>query len=235
MIVLPRDKFDIVGLHRNKKDSRRDALYFVSLTCSVLLGIFGIIVLPLVMPLWYAVPVIVVMLFALWYVVPRLLTKAYYHALNKAVYVYKNAHERFDRVPLTDTSLMDDWYHDGALVIWTDEDKAFDLFYNWLRDTGLTHEERVTVYEVTKELFLSKYPYVEDKRWSPNPDTVYVLPLSSTTMPRAKREVWNLVTVSHNYVRCIQWFTYLVNGTRNEKEYGLIHTYKDLIEDFEEI
>lgn len=105
MIVLPRDKFYIVGLHRNKKDSRRDALYFVSLTCSVLLGIFGII----------------------------------------------------------------------------------------------------------------------------------VLPLSSTTMPRAKREVWNLVTVSHNYVRCIRWFTYLVNGTRNEKEYGLIHTYKDLIEDFEEI
>ena len=30
-------------------------------------------------------------------------------------------------------------------------------------------------------------------------------------------------------------FAFAVNGTRNEKEYGFIHDYKDLIEDFEEL
>lgn len=26
---------------------------------------------------------------------------------------------------------MDEWYHNGALVLWTNEDKWFNLFYNW--------------------------------------------------------------------------------------------------------
>ena len=83
---------------------------------------------------------------------------------------------------------MDEWYHNGALVLWTNEDKGFNLFYNWLRDTGLIESERVTVYKVT-----------------------------------------------YDYMIFIDWFAFAVNGTRNEKEYGFIHDYKDLIEDFEEL
>ena len=47
----------------------------------------------------------------------------------------------------------------------------------------------VYVYEVTKEFFLKKYPYVDDRHWQPFPDTVWVLPLSSTTKRGAKEEV----------------------------------------------
>ena len=39
----------------------------------------------------------------------------------------------------------------------------------------------------------------------------------------------------YDYMIFIDWFAFAVNGTRDEKEYGFIHDYKDLIEDFEEL
>ena len=225
------DHFYVVGPDNVNKTVRRD----ISIAASVTLGMIGLSAFLAFLPWYYAIPAIIVLLFLLWFVVPKLIYKKYSNSIKRAVHKYKDAHTRFDKVPLEDMSLTDKWYHEGALLLWSSKDKAFDLFYNWLRDTGITSKERVTVYEVTQKQMFEKYPFMDHHRWSPFPNTIYVLPLSDTDMPGEKEKVWYMATRSHNYVRFISWFAYLVNGTRNEKDYGFIHEYKDFIENFEEL
>lgn len=141
-------------------------------------------------------------------------------------------------IPAVIAVLILTWYLIPKLIFTVHRhmlNKAFDLFYNWLRDAGIIDSERVTVYEVSREFFLTKYPYVDDRHWKPFPDTVWVLPLSATLKRGAKKEVRRLMLYDYNYMIFIDWFALAVNGTRNEKEYGFIHDYKDLIEDFEEL
>ena len=229
------DLFDIAYINRNRRDRARDGIFIGSVVASYVSSIFIIAALSVFLPWQLVIPAAAAVLVLTWYFIPKLLVKLHQHILNKVVYVYENAHERFDKVTPTDPDIMDEWYHEGALVLWTNEGKGFNLFYNWLRDTGLIESERVTVYEVTKEFFLKKYPYVDDRHWQPFPDTVWVLPLSSTTKRGAKEEVRHLMLYDYDYMIFIDWFAFAVNGTRNEKEYGFIHDYKDLIEDFEEL
>lgn len=229
------DLFDIAYINRNRQDRVRDGIFIGSVVASFVSSIFIIAALPEFLPWQLVIPAVPAVLILTWYFIPKLLVRLHRHILNKVVYVYPNAHERFDKVTPTDPDIMDEWYHNGALVLWTNEEKGFNLFYNWLRDTGLIESERVTVYKVTKEFFLKKYPYVDDRHWKPFPDPVWVLPLSQTTKPGAKEEVRHLMLYDYDYMIFIDWFAFAVNGTRNEKEYGFIHDYKDLIEDFEEL
>lgn len=229
------DIFDIDYLNRNRRDRVRFWIFIGSEVASYVSSIFIIAALPEFLSWQLTIPAVIAVLILTWYLMPKLIFTVHRHMLNKAVYVYKNAHERFDKVTPEDPDVMDEWYHEGALVLWSSEDKAFDLFYNWLRDAGIIDSERVTVYEVSREFFLTKYPYVDDRHWKPFPDTVWVFPLSATLKRGAKKEVRRLMLYDYNYMIFIDWFAFAVNGTRNDKEYGFIHDYKDLIEDFEEL
>ena len=237
------DIYRIYYLDRNEKDRKRNKRYVVSMVVTFLIGLFLMMVAcslicmhveGLLGQLLAMIP-IPVFAFLMWFVMSKVLTRGYMALLQKAVYKVPDAHKMFDIEPLSDPAKMDAWYHEGAICFLRQEDRALDLFYNWLKDTGLAKSERVRLYRVTKEQLMMKYIFLEDIGSHRLCEEYLVFPLSESTMPGKKKEVREFMTGSHNYLRMAEWFAYIVNGTRNEKEYGLIHDYKDQIKDFTEL
>ena len=237
------DIYRIYYLDRNEKDRKRNKRYVVSMVATFLIGLAVMVVacsllcmhIPGMKGQILAMIPIPVIAFLMWVIMSKVLTRGYAKALQKEVYKIPDAHKMFDIEPLSDPTKMDAWYHEGAICFLREEDRALDLFYNWLKDTGLAKNERVRLYRVTKEQLMMKYIFLEDIGSHRLSEEYLVFPLSESTMPGKKKEVREFMTGSHHYLRMAEWFAYIVNGTRNEKEYGLIHDYKDQIKDFTEL
>lgn len=151
----------------------------------------------------------------------------YGHYLNKQVYKVKECRKLFDMVPVEDTSVMDRWYKNGGIVINNFESKFLDLYYNWLRDTGLISSGNVTLYTFTRKEFISRYPFHDGT--GINGDKFAMLPIKdlSGDMDTLKG-LWK----SHGYFYRYTDFNSMVNGTYSIRECGLQHRFKDKIDNF---
>ena len=236
------DIYRISFLDRGPQDRKRNKRYVVSMVATFLIGLAIMVIACSLLCMHIkgltgqvlAMIPIPVMSFLMWFVMSRGLTRGYVESLQKEVYKVPDAHKMFDVEVLSDPAKMDAWYHEGAICLLSQEDRAKDLFYNWLRDTGLIKDGRVRLYRVTKEQLMKKYIFLEDVGVHHLSCEYLVFPLSESTMPGKKKEVREFMTGPYQYLRKADWFAYIVNGTRNDKDYGLIHDYKDQIKDFTE-
>ena len=236
------DIYAITHLSRNAKDRAIYAVYFAFLCTSLLLGLVLMVIWPafissidstltrFVLPFLFIAAGILV-----WIVGVYATTKMYNRHLQKAVYKIPNAHERIDILPLDSISVMDSWYKEGAIVVRKKEDRALDLFYNWLMDTKLISGGRVTIYEISLEQFHQKYPFINRHKGFLK-ENFLVLPIKDTSMPGKKKEVSDLMTYpnGYSYIRYVGWFADFVNGRHYVPDYGICYDYKDEIEDFME-
>ena len=91
---------------------------------------------------------------------------------KKDFYKIKDAHTRFDIVPVGDTETIKALYDNSALTFFIEEidPKLLDWLYNWLNNEGVLKGERLTLYTYTgrelKNAFGKKRIRVEEKLMS---------------------------------------------------------------------
>ena len=161
-----------------------------------------------------------------WGLIP-IIIKVYNRYLNNEVYKVHDCKRFFHMAPVEDTSVMDRWYKEGGIVINNFEAKYLDLFYNWLRDTGMLKGEDVTLYTFTRDQFMDKYAFhdgchIKGEKFA-------MLPIKETTADmETLKELWEDYDYFYRYTD----FNSMVNGTYNMAECGLQHRFKDKIENF---
>jgi len=74
--------------------------------------------------------------------------------LKRDFYKIKNAHTRFDIVPVTDAETIKALHDNSALTLWGEPTKQdLDRLYNWLNNEGVLNGERLNLYTYSgKEL-----------------------------------------------------------------------------------
>lgn len=161
-----------------------------------------------------------------WGLIP-IIINVYNRYLNNEVYRIRDCKRFFHMAPVMDTSVMDAWYKDGGIVINNFEGKFLDLFYNWLRDTGILKEADVTLYTFTRDQFMNKYSFHDGSRI--RGDKFAMLPIKDT-----KINMNMLMNLREGYGYFYRYtdFNSMVNGTYSMRDIGLQHRFKDQIENF---
>lgn len=236
------DPYKYPHLNRDKKDEAFYEFFSNAIIVSMVGGILLFSIIAALLwgngPLCNAIAIIVIPvgLFLTWWVIPGLSIRLQNYLVHKKVYKVEGAHTLFDVEPVTDISVTDTWYRNGALKVVLG-DRELDLFYNWLLDAGVIKDGRVTLYSLPKEDFLKKYDYVDEKLVGLEDTSIlYILPLDETLMKGRKAEVYQRLTVTHIYgLSCCRWFSGYVNGAHTVYRKGTVFEYKDIVEGFEEI
>lgn len=216
------DPYRITSLSRNSHDR---------LVKKVFLSIVGLLVIaPMIIASGlciykhYNVGVLSFVFF--WGLIPVII-KIYNHYLNSEVYKIRDCKRFFHMAPVKDTSVMDSWYREGGIVINNFEGKFLDLFYNWLRDTGVLKENDVTLYTFTRDQFMDKYSFHDGYRIKGH--KFAILPIKDTGVDMNRlMHLWEDYGYFYRYTD----FNSMVNGTYNIRECGLQHRFRERIENF---